>query len=113
MNIIITWPKTRPLRSYVEECAEAERRGLHINFRVPTKPEVTMGDRCYVVYSGFIHGYHKIVAALERDDVIDPISGETMRAGIYIVRNALYFPNMGKQHGMRGFQGWRYAKPPL
>lgn len=113
MNIIITWPKTRPLRSYVEECHRAERLGQEINFRVPTRPDANAGDRCYVVYAGFIHGYHEVIGVQDRDDVTDPISEEPMPPGIYVVRNPRWHPMMGKQHGVRGFQGWRYAKPPL
>lgn len=115
MNIIITWPKTRPLESYVEECAKAHERGQQINFRIPNQPRVIvdlLGQRCYVVYDGFVRGWHHIVEIMWRGEGIvkDPVTGENWPEGWYVVRDPLYFPWLGSPVPMRGFQGIRYAR---
>lgn len=112
MNIIITWPKTRTLESYVEECAKACELSQEINFRVPARPkEARVGDRCYVVYDGFVRGWHEILVVNWRDEgVVRDRSGSFWPAGWYIVRHPLYHPWLDDPVPMRGFQGVRYAR---
>lgn len=107
-NIVVTWPKTRPLESYLAECRNADREGLDICFRVPSRPAVSEGDRCYIVHSGFIRGWQKVLGVEERDDVRDPITRELMEVGFYVRRDPRWHPC--RLVRMRGFQGYRYAK---
>lgn len=109
-DIVITWPKTQPLESYLRECYKAVRDHKSINFRVPTMPgNIISGDKCYVVHSGFVRCYHIITGVGHRGDghVFDPHTGEFLPAGIYIVRDPE--PHMMTEvKRMGGFQGWRY-----
>lgn len=114
MNLIITWPKTRTLESYVEECAKAHELGQSINFRLPNKPRVIvdlLGQRCYVVYDGLVRGWHKITEITWRGEgVVKDRDGSNWPPGWYVVRDPLYFPWMDAPVPMRGFQGIRYAR---
>lgn len=108
-DLILTWPKSRSLDSYVSELANAERDGMVINFRVPTRPRVRARDRCFMVHDGAIRGYNDIVGVCERGarEVVDPITGGYWPTGIYVVRHPRWFPIDPRP--MRGFQGYRYA----
>jgi hypothetical protein len=111
VNIIVTWPKAeRTLRSYLDELAKARAEGLEINFRVASAPkEVNPGDRCYLVYAGFVRGWNLVKGVRRRSDVIDPTTNMQMPSGIYVVRAPLYYPWLGDPMPYRGFQGFRYA----
>lgn len=110
MNVIVTWPKDRELKSYIAELAKARYEGLEINFRVASAPKrLNPGDRCYMLYDGLIRGWNTVVGVRERSDVIDPVTGSQMESGIYIVRDPLYYPWLDPPNRMRGFQGFRYA----
>jgi hypothetical protein len=63
-DIVVTWPRTRSLDSYVNELRKS-----------------------------------------------DPITGELMAPGNYIVREPVWFP-IAREIEMRGFQGWRYFTRP-
>ncbi len=111
-DIIITWPSTRPLESYITQILAAGAAGQkHINFRVSRLPKYAdKGDRCYVVHSGFVRGYNPIVECRPVEDniVLDPLTDEFWPAGNYIVRRPAWFPITPIPH--KGFQGFRYIK---
>lgn len=122
-DILITWPKTRPLESYLDECAKAVEQGLSINFRVPYPPAGrTMADvgkvRVYVVHDGAVRGWQAYEGAIFRaEGEVHGVAGEPdWPEGWYIVRSPLWHPCT--EWPMRGFQGWRYftwpegAQPP-
>lgn len=121
-DIIVTWPKDRPLQSYLDELEKAARDNKVINYRVHKPPGGVIGEnvvsvsfrysakppRCYMVHDGYIRGYNDVleVTYKGRGDVTDPITGQGMRAGWYIVRNPKWHPiNLIP---MSGFQGFRY-----
>lgn len=115
-DIVVTWPKTRPLAAYLLELKKAAAEGLVINYRVsrlPRWPEGVMRNwlrrpRCYMVYDGFVRGYCEIVDACYKPDgrVLDPHTGGFMRAGAFIVRDPEW--HRVAPVPMKGFQGWRW-----
>jgi hypothetical protein len=107
--IVVTWPKSRPLDSYVRELNVAERNGLVINFRVASFPKVPYGARCYHVHDGAVRGWVTTLGFQEYDDltVTDPVTGGYWPAGKYIVRHPTWYP-LPEPQPMKGFQGWRY-----
>jgi hypothetical protein len=109
-DIVMTWPKTRTLASYVAELRRAVVEGLVINYRVPSVPKVEI-QRCYMVHDGQIRGWMNVLNEQcgWRDDVVDPVTGVLMKPGLYIVRDPHWHP-MTYTRPMRGFQGWRYMK---
>lgn len=114
-DLIITWPKSRPLKSYLEELARAKAGGLVINYRVARPPVVGFGDwcgrphRCYAVHDGAVRGYNEILYVTHREegDVTDPTTGQSWPAGDYIVRDPEWHPV--EPVPMQGFRGFRYT----
>ncbi len=107
-DLVITWPKTRPLDSYLEECEKAAEAGFVVNYRVANRPDVEIGDRCYVVYDGAVRGWQVIYGCWWRDDVTDPTTGRLMKPGYYVVRDPAWNPI--EPIPMKGFQGFRYFR---
>jgi hypothetical protein len=107
--IVVTWPKSRSLDSYVAELNRADREGLVINFRVANFPKVPYGARCYHVHDGYVRGWVTTLGFGERElgEVIDPVLGDWWPAGKYIVRHPTWYP-LPEIQPMKGFQGWRY-----
>lgn len=115
VDLIVTWPKARPLQSYLDELSKAEEAGLLINFRISYPPkDIGFLDwcgrphRCYVTHNGFVRGYNEIVSIERKADgiVLDPITKEPWPEGNYIVRDPKWFPV--NKIVKCGFQGWRY-----
>lgn len=113
-ELAVTWPKSKPLETYLEELRRAGEERLEINFRVPSKPSI-LPVRCYMVHSGHLRGYNLVRRIVHRGE------GEVARvesdafagfwpAGWYIVRDPLWHPITPVP--MRGFQGYRYIDRP-
>lgn len=109
-DLVITWPKTRPLSSYLEHCQKAHHRKQFINFRIGSRPK-RAAERVYVVYDGAVRGWHEFVVAMKRRDVRDPQMGTVMEPGLYLVRRPTWHP-LATPIPMKGFQGWRYFDRP-
>lgn len=111
-DIIVTWPSSRTLESYLVELNRAEQEEKVILYKVGKMPRhVAAGQRCYMVHRGYVWGYCEIIdLQFENEGVppIDPISGERMPRGNYIVR-APHWWQLVKPLPMKGFQGFRYA----
>lgn len=115
-HLILTWPKSRPLESYLRELKEAERNGAVINFRVAHPPKRAPDQRwgyCYMVYDGYVRGWTQIT------DVVHRGRGEVRRVasddrsgfwppGWYVVREPIWHP-LSKLIPMIGFRGFRYV----
>lgn len=108
-DIILTWPKSRSLESYLREVRRAHSEGLVVNFRVRHAPDVTEGDRCYMVHDGVVRGWMKILGVQESSRVIDPITQRSM-SGLFVVREPLWHPMDPPLRRMPGFRGYRYAE---
>lgn len=124
-DIVLTWPKSRPLESYVSELARAERERMVINYRVASFP--TWNDqeawwdhgalcfggygsdspRCYMVHDGAVRGWCEIVYCCARED--GEVDG--WPAGKYIVRDPTWHPI--EPFPMEGFRGYRWAPADL
>lgn len=122
IDIVVTWPKTRPLQSYLDELERAERDLLVINYRVARPPRwkdlnaLEREPRCYMVHDGFIRGYNEIRYVTEwGEGVVSRTSYDEdgmgawagfWPAGWYVVRDPHWYPV--EPVPMRGFQGWRW-----
>lgn len=107
MNIVVTWPKSRSLGSYLSELAKADRSGRVAYYRVSRRPDVQEGDRCYHVHTGYVRGYLIVMGIREMPgNVIDEVTGQPFKPGIYVERHPAWFaiPPVA----MKGFQGFRY-----
>lgn len=110
MDIAITWPKSRPLDSYLTELRKATDAGLVINYRVSSFPKkLNVGDRCYMIYDNVVRGWNEVLGVERRDDVIDAVNGALMRPGIYVIRNPTWMGEYGLERLMKGFRGFRYV----
>lgn len=109
-DLIITWPKTRSLDSYLDECARAAREGLLINYRVgypPTRGDLADDARVYVVHDGAIRGWQLFEGVYFRTDgEAQGVAGEFWPEGWYIVRHPEWIPI--EPVVAMGFRGWRF-----
>lgn len=120
-DIIVTWPKTRALDSYLKEVRKAWHGKRMLCFRVSSRPDCDAGDRCYQVHGGFVRGWLPIQGVIHTDDapddfeITDPLTGEQWPRGLYVVRHPVWNDLSGKEVPMVGFQGFRYvgATSPL
>jgi hypothetical protein len=108
-DVIVTWPQSRPLDSYLAELKRAARDGLVINYRVSRLP-ATKPRRCYMVHSGMVRGWCDVLSVERRGE------GDVRRAendsgfwpgGYYIVRSPVWHA-LKNPLPMRGFQSWRW-----
>lgn len=109
-DVVVTWPKSRTLGSYLAELTRAQELDLVINFRIAKAPR-EKPERCYIVYDGFVRGYNEVIDVVERGpNEVSRISNDAWAgfwpAGLYLVRNPQWYPI--SRRPMRGFQGWRY-----
>lgn len=106
-DIIITLPRSIPW-GIIQKEFKAVENGLPdvINFKVPSFPDIKPGERCFVLYDGFVRGYHLVHRLWEGQFQCD-ITGLPYK-GKFIQRT-------GRFHRidpipMRGFQGFRYSE---
>lgn len=114
-DLILTWPKTRTLESYLLELKRAERAGLEINYRISTPPRSRdPWGNCYMVHDGAVRGYMRIIEITYRE------RGEVSRVGSdswegfwppgwYIVREARWHA-LDEPIPYPGFRGFRYMR---
>lgn len=90
MDIVITIPKTEDFDTWLAECeAVANDEHARLNYYVghgylpkQTKP----GEKCYVVYDGYVRGYHIIDELCWRDGFACETTGRYWQEGNYIIR---------------------------
>jgi hypothetical protein len=111
MDIVLTWPKGRTYESYKRQLSLADHKGEQILFRVSQLPvKAEAGDRVYMVHNGLVRGWSKLLLFdTGQTQPRDPISGDLMPVGNYIVRSAKWHELPGPLPKMKGFQGFRYA----
>ncbi len=111
-DIVLTWPKTKPLADYLAELARAAAEGLVINYRVihlPTwdPPPKDSNVRCYMVHEGHVRGWSEVLyVALRGENEVADSTGGFWPPGKYIVRSPIWHPI--EPIPMRGFRGWRW-----
>lgn len=109
-DLLLTWPKSSPLRSYLSELRRALERGDVINYRVAAEPLVADCQRVYMVYDGKIRGWSPFIDITWRGaGVVRDRGGGYWPEGWYIVRSPEWVDlDPAEQTPMRGFQGFRY-----
>lgn len=110
MNIVVTWPKSRSLKSYLDAIERAKDREHLAFFKLSGCPRVAKHERCYHVHDGFVRGFLPIhsVIRFDEDAPVDDMTGAQFVPGIYVVRFPFWYPSI-REKPMRGFQGFRYA----
>jgi hypothetical protein len=108
LDIVITVPKLIKWENYKFELARVKDRCEVMNFRLGIKPNVNIGDKCFVVHDGKVRGWMEIVGIKETDGFTCTTTGRFWPKGIYIQRSGEFNEVDGPE--MQGFQGFRYAK---
>ena len=103
MDIIITIPKSISWSDYQKELDAAEA-GEIMNFKVSNFPKCEVGDKCYVVYDGYIRGYMFISGMSEKE--FDCTTTGNGWSGKFIERTGQF--HYIEPIPMKGFQGFRY-----
>lgn len=114
-GIVITWPKTRSLASYLHEVQKAKDTGKHCFYRIRGNPLIPYGAPCYHVHDGYVRGTLPMlgVETVGENVVEDPTTGNYWPAGAYLVRSPEWTPikmswDDRQVWHMQGFRGWRY-----
>lgn len=109
-DIIITLPSKILWADYERELEQA-KAGATLHFKVSRFPTDTkVGDRCYLVHNGYVHGWMAITGFSEKSFTCE-VTGKEWN-GRFIERSGPFhfiipgFP-------MKGFQGWRYLREPM
>lgn len=122
-DFIVTWPKSRPLGSYLDELRKAEAAGQQINYRLPSRPAIDSlvhptgrRIRCYMLYDSLIRGFNNIQAIAYREvGEVARVRSDAMSgywpAGNYLVRSPVWHPVEPIE--MRGFRGYRFWPPEM
>lgn len=114
-DIVVTWPKSRPLGSYLAELELAKRDGKVINFRVPREPrDWLVNRRCFRVHEDRVRGWVKILRVEKRGpNEVARVQSDSFAgfwpAGWYVVCDPQWHEiPREKQLVMPGFRGFRY-----
>lgn len=103
-DIIITVPKKISWDDYSQEL-EAVKDGTQVmNYKVRSFPKTSIGNKCYVVYDGFIRGWMEIVG-LSEEEFTCTTTGRVW-SGKFIQRSGEFHEI--EPIPMKGFQGFRY-----
>ena len=109
VDVLITIPKKVTWEIWLKECEDvAKNPDATLNYRVARMPKgITSGKtKCFVVYDGFIRGYHEVHDVTCRDGFTCHTTGKEWKAGYYLIRKGSFHPIEPIPH--KGFQGWRY-----
>jgi hypothetical protein len=110
-DIVITIPKSIKWADYKKELDKVKDGKEVMNFKVPNFPLLTgVGDKCYVVYDGFIVGWMVIVAFSDLSFTCTT-TGRNMN-GKFIQRSGI-FNKLETPIPKKGFQGYRYMDSEL
>lgn len=107
-DVVVTWPKSRPLESYLSELKRAERDGEVAYYSVRGDVQTKEGERCFHVHDGAIRGYLIVrkVVFIPEGSLIDNVTGQHFPSGFYIERDPEWHPV--DPIPMQGFRGFRY-----
>lgn len=111
-HLAITLPKSVKWSDYEKELAKVADGSEEINFRISSKPtKVDVGDRCYVVYDGYVRGWMTITDISEKEFRCTTTQKEWNK-GWFVSRSGK-FHYLDKPYPMKGFQGYRYVREGL
>jgi hypothetical protein len=105
---VITIPQTVKWEDYQKELNHVSDGSYVMNYRVPFKPNVNAGDRCFIVWRGRIRGWMKIVSCVKLNDFTCDTTGQTWYKGWFIQRSGKFHTVDGPD--MKGFRGIRRYK---
>lgn len=104
--LLITIPKSTKWEDYQKELDAVKSEEMEMNFKVSSLPkEVSVGDRCYLVYNGFIVGWMKI-SSLEEKEFECSVTKKKWK-GKFVSRTG-EFHELKNKIPYKGFQGYRY-----
>lgn len=107
MNWIITIPKTISWEIYQKELNSVKNGNLVLNYRVPYKPKIKIGDRIYITWNGKVRGWMACVGvAYLPDGFTCTTAGAYWKPGYYVQRSG-EFNKITEDIGYKGFQGIR------
>jgi hypothetical protein len=105
-SIIITLPQTINWNDYEKELKKTENYKQVLNFKVSHFPKgINKGDKCYVVYQGFVRGWMEIVGFSEKQFTCSTTKKKW--DGKFIERSGP-FHYLNEKIPYKGFQGFRY-----
>ncbi len=103
---IITIPQDIEWKDYARELAFVEDWSGVLNYRVPFRPKVEEGDRCFVVWRGRVRGWMEVVGVEHYPDGFTcETTGRQWPSGFYILRSGPFHEVDGP--AMKGFRGIR------
>ena len=109
-DILITIPKKVKRETWMKEAKDVEKDPtMTLNFRVPFKPDVKKGDKCFVVHDGEVLGFHYVDGVKQMDGFKCQTTGKWWPKGFYIQRSGKFHP-LKKKERMKGFRGIRYRR---
>ena len=103
-DIIITIPKSISWSDYKKELKQAEQGDI-LNFKVSSRPNTDIGNKCYICYDGKIVGYH-IICGIEEKEFDCTTTGKHWK-GLFVQRTGQFY-KLKNTIPMKGFQGYRY-----
>lgn len=104
---VITVPKTVRWSDYEKELQAVASGEDALNFRLPYKPKgIAEGDRCFVVYDGYVRGWMRVVGCEERSQGFTcQTTGVEWRPGVYVQRSGAF--HKVEPVPYKGFRGIR------
>lgn len=106
-DIVMTIPKSISWEDYEREILAAGQH-MVMNYRVPNRPKIEPGERCYIVHHGVVRGYMNVVGVAFRPGFYCTTTGRYWPEGWYVQRSGQFFKI--DPIPMKGFQGYRYWK---
>ena len=103
-DIIVTIPKSIQWKDYEKELEAVKDYSQTMNFKVNNFPKTKAGNKCYLLYNGFIIGWMQIVGTAEKNFTCSTTGREW--AGKFIERSGPF--HKIEPIPMKGFQGFRY-----
>jgi len=105
-SLIVTLPSTTRWSDYEKELRKVANYKNVLNFKVHNFPNgIHKGDKCYVVYKGFIRGWMEIVGFSEQSFTCTTTNRKW--EGKFIQRSGP-FHYIEEEIPYKGFQGFRY-----
>ena len=108
MDIIVTIPKSIVWSDYERELKEVEDFTSVMNFKTPNFPKTSAGEKCYLVYNGYMIGWMLITGLSEKR--FECTTTGKIWNGKFIERSGPL--NRIDPVPMKGFQGFRYFNIP-
>lgn len=105
-DIVITLPRHIKWEDYQRELDAVKDRSGILNFKLPSRPNVKRGDRCYLCYKNQILGWQEIVG-LGKGGFECQTTDKYWPPGWYVQRTGIFHPIPPIKH--RGFRGFKYV----